>query len=95
MEEHNFALEMQKKFVSDIESDKPKFLVFINVPASWLSDKTSHSYIFQWLERYQENLELVATVELYKDHSDYNWKPKPEWTPVSKNWIAVFKDRRI
>lgn len=95
MEKHNFALEMQKKFVSDIESEKPKFLIFINVPASWLSERNSHSYIFQWLERYQENLELVGTVELYKDHSDYNWKPRQEWLPVSKDWIAVFKDRRI
>jgi|WetSurMetagenome_2_1015567.scaffolds.fasta_scaffold551082_2 hypothetical protein len=38
---------------------------------------------------------IGATVELYKDHSDYNWKPEPEWAPISKDWIAVFKDRRI
>jgi hypothetical protein len=95
MENHEFALEMQQKFVADVEREKPRYVVFVNVPTTWLFRQNSHRYLFKWFDGYQrDNLELVGTVELYEDHSDYHWEPNVKWPVNSPYWMAIFRDRR-
>ena len=49
MEDHDFALQMQKDFIKDVESMNPKYLIYVGVPTSWLRRHDSHKEIFQWL----------------------------------------------
>ena len=52
MEIHDFALQMQKKFIKDIEAINPKYLIYIGIPYSWLKRPDSHKEIFQWFNDY-------------------------------------------
>jgi hypothetical protein len=52
MESHPFARTMQNEMIAEIEAAKPKFLVIVNVPTSWLARDSSDMHILEWLSRY-------------------------------------------
>jgi len=65
MEDHAFALEMQRKMIDEIEESQPEFLVMVLVHSSWLRKPTSHPLIFEWSEKYTaEHYELTAAVDM-------------------------------
>jgi len=92
MEKHDFALQMQKEMIREIESAQPKFLVFVRINTSWLQRPASHKLVFEWFQRYQErHYSLVGLVELWSDKTLYHRVPNLKWPPTSTNWIAVMK----
>jgi hypothetical protein len=93
MENHDFALQMQKDFIKDVEEINPKYLIFVNVPTSWLRRPDSHKDIFQWFDSYLQrgHLRLVGVVELWKDETVYHWEPDVKWPVPSQCWIAIFE----
>ena len=93
MENHEFALQMQKNFIKDIEIKKPKYIVFVNVRTSWLQRPDSHRKIFKWFNDYlnKKYLKLVGTIELFNDRTVYHWESEVKWPVRSKSWIAVFE----
>lgn len=91
MENHPFSLQMQKDFIRETEAKKPKYLVFVNVPFSWLRSSDSHNLLFEWFGRYQKNFRPAGTIELYDDRTIYHWPPQVKWPVSSKEWIAVFE----
>ncbi len=96
MEKHDYALKMQEQMVKDIEKEKPAFMVFINIPYSWLKKKDSHNYIFKWFDGYTLKLYKPAgVVEILPGESLYSWFPNIKWPPGSPYWIMVLerKDR--
>lgn len=52
MEIHPYALQMQEKVISQLESESPKLLLFVNVKPSWLEQQNSERLIFEWFKRY-------------------------------------------
>ncbi len=96
MEDHDFALQMQKEMIREIELNEPKFLVFVQIPTSWLMRSDSHKLIFEWFERYQaNNYTLDGLVELHGDTTVYHWSPGVKWPPSSSYWIVVLKRKGI
>jgi hypothetical protein len=94
MENHAFALKMQQEFVRTLEREQPKYVVFVSVPTTWLLGRDSHRYLFEWFDHYQKkNLQLVGTVALYDDRSEYHWDADVKWPADSRFWVAVFKNR--
>ena len=92
MEGHRYALEMQREMAEQIESARPKVLIIVNVPTSWLKTGDSHSFIMTWMRKYQaENFTLVGIVDIYQHDSKYHWTPEVNWPPDSADWIAIFK----
>ncbi len=91
MEPHDFSLQMQQEMIQEIESNKPKFLIYINIPASWLMRPDSHKEITQWFSRYHSYYTLAGTVELFKETSQYHWAPNLVWPPRSPLWIGLLK----
>jgi 4-amino-4-deoxy-L-arabinose transferase-like glycosyltransferase len=93
MEKHNLSLDMQKQFIKDIETNNPKYMVFVNIQTSWLNHPDSHQLIFEWTDDYQKRglLKLVGVVELFKEQSLYYWEPEVKWPITAKYWIAVFE----
>jgi hypothetical protein len=55
MENQPFACTMQQDMISEIEAARPKYLVFVDFPLSWLASKNSNRHIFSWFERYRRN----------------------------------------
>ncbi len=97
MENHDFAKQMQKEMIREIESAQPKFLIFIQFKTSWLRRPDSCSLLFEWYQRYQaKHYTLVGLVDLdlanlVNDKALYQWAPNVKWPPRSSFWIAVLK----
>jgi hypothetical protein len=94
MEPHPYALEMQKEMIQQIETARPKFLIFVDVSTSWLTAPTSHTLIFNWFEKNQEkHYKLVGAIDIISDDKTvYRWDEKGfEYKPRSDSWIAVLE----
>ena len=92
MENHAYALEMQKEMVLDIESAQPKFLVFVNVDTSWLKNRDSHTLLLDWIQAYQaKHYRLVGLVTIDQQDTRYHWTQNVKWPPNSPLWIAVLQ----
>ena len=93
MENQPAALEMQEEMIREIEAAAPRFLVWVNVSASWLKQPTSPTRIFDWFRKYRrrERYRPVALVEIKPDGTEYHWGPRiPRPEPASV-WIAVHR----
>jgi hypothetical protein len=92
MENHDYALKMQKEMVQDIESTQPKFLVFVNVDTSWLKNRDSHTLLLDWIQSYHaEHYRLVGLVTISQQDTQYYWAQNVKWPPNSPLWIAVLQ----
>jgi hypothetical protein len=92
MESHDYALKMQKEMIHDIESTKPKYLIFVNVETSWLKNQNSHTLLLNWIQQYQaQYYMLVGLVDIYRKNSRYQWAPNINWPPHSAFWVAVLQ----
>ena len=93
MEDHEFALQMQKKFIKDIEESNPRYIVYVGVSTSWLAREYSHMDLVQWFDEYQNrgDMKLVGVVESFKNKAAYHWDLE-NFQPVSSQfWIAIFE----
>jgi len=94
MEHHDFALQMQKEMIREIESAQPEFLIFVRNNTSWLRRPDSHTLVFKWFQSYQKkHYSLVGLVDAYKGKTFYHWEPDVKWPPRSSYWVTVLKRR--
>ena len=64
MESQPYAARMQGEMISEIETNKPEFLVFVSNPASWHTRPGSNRSIFDWFTKYSAtNYDRVALVD--------------------------------
>ena len=74
MEPQPFARAMQRVMISEIETNTPEFIVYVNQNYSWLQAPQSDTTIFNWWNQYQTNYNLVGLVEEHWPHpSQYYW----------------------
>lgn len=75
MESHEYALQMQKEMIGEVEASRPKFLIDVRSGLSWLQHDESESYIFRWLDGYvAANYVLVGVADLiYPYPTIYKW----------------------
>jgi hypothetical protein len=96
MEDHEYALKMQKEMVEEIEKVKPTYLVFVNIPTSWHARERSERYVFNWFEAYHKNqFTLVGIVDiLSKDKTGYRWDQEAHYdSPRSPFFLAIYKNK--
>ena len=62
MERQVYASRMQKEMILEIESAKPRYIVFVNDKTSWLIRSDSYPYIFLWIPKYLEDNYLLRGV---------------------------------
>ena len=94
VELHSYALPMQKQMIKEIESSKPKFLVFVNIGVSWLNKANSESLIFDWAEEYiKNNYRLVGLMEVYANQipSLITGEQLNNYQPQTKELIYVYE----
>jgi hypothetical protein len=94
MEIHPFALQMQENMIRDIESIIPAYLVFVNVPQSWLVRPHSHTVIFEWFNRYQRDFYEIAGIAdiVSYEKTEYRWGTEAKkYVPRSPFWLTVLK----
>src|SRR5207247_319938 len=96
MEAQPYAARMQREMVGQIERARPAFLVYVNVPASWLIKENSDPFVLTWFEAYQRRYyERVGVVDILSPgFTLYLWDAAAAgYTPRSNVWLAVFKLR--
>jgi len=94
MEPQKYAATMQGEMIAQIETARPEFIVFVNVPASWLAQPNSSRAIFSWVEgfcpRYYRSVGLVETG--YKEASIPRWGDRAVAAiPRSDTFVRVFQ----
>ena len=97
MEDQRYALKMQKEMAEEIEKANPKYLIFVNIPTSWLANPRSERYILEWLQEYLTNkFSLVGVVDiLSNDHTVYRWENEAmNYVPRSPYFLCVYKNDR-
>jgi 4-amino-4-deoxy-L-arabinose transferase-like glycosyltransferase len=94
MENQQFAEEMQREMIRQIESAAPKFLIYVHIWDSWCYTPQSNKAIFRWLKRYlSERYELVGIadmISLKETHYWWNtdWK---SYSPKSQYYLATYR----
>jgi hypothetical protein len=73
MEDHPFSQQMQQQVIEEVESVNPNYLVYVNVPNSWLVRPGSDRTIFNWYSQYVQSYDLVGLVALAQDGATYYW----------------------
>lgn len=94
MEVHPYAREMQHEMIRQIETARPKFLVFIKVPSSWLARPVSDQKIIGWFKRYvSQGFELVGVINLLPGGAaEYYWDEQTHTGKFySSNFIHIFR----
>ncbi|MEY2576887.1 MAG: hypothetical protein QOF80_2374 [Verrucomicrobiota bacterium] len=74
MEHHQYAHAMQETMAREIEERRPQFIVFMNVPTSWLIRPDSDHFIFDWADSYlARNYQLDGIADILASGSQYVW----------------------
>ena len=81
---HPFALKMQKEMILEVETAKPEYLVFVDVPISWLKKPHSNPLVFNWITScLTESYERTVIIDIVSNtNTVYLWEEK------SKNYMS-------
>ena len=93
-QKHDYALQMQKEMISEIESARPKFLIFVYILTSWMSQPGSEGLILEWFNQYrQKYYKQVGVIDIIsQDRTIYRWGDSSiNYLPQSKNWLLVLQ----
>jgi hypothetical protein len=96
MENQPYAEFMQTEMIRQIESARPKYIVMVNTPASWLESKDSLDLIFRWAARYlSANYEPVGIIDILSlTETSYLWDSQVAgYIPKSDSSVVVYKRR--
>lgn len=95
MEPHQYALQMQREMIHEIETVQPKYLVYVKDDFSWLQRENSEKLIYNWFQRYSfENFKLAGLVNIVSPgHSDYYFPApaSPESIPLSQIYLLIYE----
>jgi hypothetical protein len=93
MEIHDYNKKMQQEMMTEIETSKPKYLVYCNVRTSWLPRPGSPMEIFDWFNKYaQANYNLVGLTDIApQGQSPMYWDAEAQRQPQSQEYILVYK----
>ena len=94
MESQKYALTMQQEMIAEIEAAAPEFVVFVNIPTSWLVRKDSQLRIFEWADSYaRDNLQtaMLVDIESLQRTAYYSDERAISAIPKSKHFVRVLK----
>ncbi|HAL45383.1 MAG TPA: hypothetical protein DCP47_05645 [Phycisphaerales bacterium] len=76
LEPHPYAIEMQNELIYQVESAKPRFIVFVNNFYSWLPISNQKNLILEWMPKYVKYYyKKFGAVEYLPDKKTmYYWK---------------------
>jgi len=94
MEDQPFAATMQKEMITQLEENRPKYIVMVNTPASWLRKETSADLIFRWLDGYMPaNYQPVGIIDIISlTDTVCKWDSQVKgYSPESVSSVVVYK----
>jgi hypothetical protein len=93
MERQKYASQMQQEMIREIERARPKFLIFVVMPDSWLQRPGSERLIFTWANEYTaQNYTVAGFVNMVApDRTDYYFGSVPESVPRLGKYILIYE----
>jgi 4-amino-4-deoxy-L-arabinose transferase-like glycosyltransferase len=94
MEDHRYALTMQKEMIDEIEASRPKFIVDVHVQFSWLVRPASERHIFRWFNAFvKDGYTLVGIVDRVSPGlTIYKWNEEVAGYAVqSPSYLLVYE----
>jgi hypothetical protein len=95
VEPQRYASDMQKDMAREIEINRPEYMVFVQVPASWLANPDSSRFIFDWFRKYTaDHYELVGIADETVPQTAYIWGDAAKSYHVQSDAsMSIFKRR--
>jgi hypothetical protein len=95
VEPQRYASDMQKDMAREIENSRPEYMVFVQVPASWLASPDSSRFIFDWFRKYvADHYELVGIADEITSKTAYVWGDAAKSYHVQSDAsLSIFKRR--
>jgi hypothetical protein len=93
MEAQKYASQMQQEMISEIERARPKFLIFVVMPDSWLQRPGSERLIFNWASEFAaRNYTVAGLVNMATpDKTDYYFGTVPQSVPELGKYILIYE----
>jgi hypothetical protein len=70
MEPQAAALAMQREMISEIETNRPEYLVSVHYQFSWLTKPNSNTAFFEWFDQYSRTFYKKVGVVGYDSHGE-------------------------
>lgn len=93
MEPQSYARQMQEEMIRQIESARPRYVIFVGVPTSWLRQPDSESLIFTWVDQYvKTHYDVVGFVNIVSsERTDYYFEQMPESLPQLGAYVLIYQ----
>jgi hypothetical protein len=93
MEAQKYATQMQQEMIREIERARPKFLISVVMPDSWLQRTESERLIFTWANEYTaQNYTVAGFVNMVARHkTDYYFGNVPQSVPQLGKYILIYQ----
>jgi len=93
MESQKYAAQMQQEIIREIERARPKLLIFVVMPDSWLQRPESERMIFTWANEYTaQNYTVAGFVNMVApDRTDYYFDNVPQSVPQLGKYILIYQ----
>jgi hypothetical protein len=98
MQPHEYARSMQTEMIEALEKMRPRYLVYVNVPLSWLARSESEPLLNDWwLQNRLRDYRQVGQVDiLSKNHTEYRWGAAVgDGKPRSRFWLSVWERKDV
>jgi hypothetical protein len=91
--EHN---EWQREFVRDVEKASPRYIVFYNHSISLMVQPNTDRYIWEWYDKYIQNYNLIAIVDMLQGYmtSNYVWKDQVAGYKPQSQYVIYLYERK-
>jgi hypothetical protein len=74
MEQQKFASTMQADMIRDLESARPEYIVYVDVPTSWLVQPHSDTTVLSWSADYlRAHYQVVGVADIFRYETQYFW----------------------
>ncbi len=91
---HKGNISMQLEFIEQVEKNKPKIFIDVDVYTSWLRWDHIPDTLFRWKEKYLENYDRLALVEYDQDTSIFLWEIPDDYQAKLENVIQVYQRKK-
>jgi hypothetical protein len=93
MEAQKYASQMQQEMIRDIERARPKYLISVVMPDSWLQRPESERSIFSWANEYAaQNYTVAGFVNMMASgETDYYFDNVPQSVPQLGKYILIYQ----
>ena len=92
MEPQRYAGRMQEEMIREIEGARPKYLISVVMPDSWLQRPGSDRLIFSWANQYTaQNYTVAGFVNITDTETDYYFDNTPSSVASLKDYILIYR----